>query len=585
MASLSRWTALLLPLVLLAHEGGKTLQKPTAAAGTIKLARIKLDAAKKRMSYACCKRKSCDLCAQRYGKCECASNLAQNKKVCGQCLPQWRSKGVTLMAPTKAAPMSPESQEVAKLLLEAKRTLVKEQRYACCKRGGCDECTFEAECPCGKDLAASTKEKPKGVCGSCYDAWHAGEGSFSGIAPEEVTLAEMTGHQSGAMFVSGTAQIPNQAPMYMTETRKAPWTWMTMGQVFLTATQQSGPRGGDKLFSGNWFMPMASRKAGPGTLLLRGMFSLEPATVTSGSYPLLFQTGETYQGRPVINGQHPHSFFMELAALYFVPVRDNVNFYVYGGPRGEPALGPVAYPHRLSASENPLATLAHHYQDSTHIANNVVTAGLTVSQFTFEASGFNGREPGENRWQLETGSIDSWSARVSVKPTGRWLLQYSLGHIASRESLHPEENSQRQTASLHYVRPHAGGYWATSAIWGRNVDIHHQEGDRQIFNSYLLESTAFLRQKHWLWGRVEHTDKDATLSNPANEETRLAKVTAFSFGYGHELPSPAKWLSLSAGAQFNVYRTPVVLRPQFGNLPVGGQFYLRARLKSSRMTF
>jgi hypothetical protein len=585
MQATKHFFSLLAPVILLAHEGGRTLSKPTAADPQIRTARAKLDAIKKKARYACCIKKSCDLCAMRYGKCECAQNLATEKKVCGQCLPQWKDKGITLKQPRPAVPQSAETADVAKLLLEAKRTLVKEKRYACCKRGGCDECTFEAECPCGSDLASSTPAKPKGVCGTCYDGWHAGEGSFSGIAKEEVTLSDMRMDDMPMMFISGTGQIPDAAPMYMTNVRGKDWTLMTMGQAFLVATQQSSARGGDKIFAGNWFMPMASRRAGRGTLTLRGMFSLEPATVTSGRYPQLFQAGETYKGLPIMDGQHPHSFFVELAALYQLPVTDRVGFHFYGGPRGEPALGPVPYPHRLSASENPLASLAHHYQDSTHIANNVITTGITFGRLTVEASGFNGREPGEKRWQLERGAIDSWSTRFQFKPTGRWLAQYSMGKITGREALHPEKNSERQSASLTYVRPHTGGYWASSLIYGRNVDVEEHHDSREKFNSYLAESTALFRNKHWVWGRIEHTDKDATLLERENEEYRLAKVSALTIGYGHELPSPRPWLSLSLGGQFTVYRAPDVLKPFYGSNPVGAQVFLRMRLKSSRMSF
>ncbi|MBM3762962.1 MAG: hypothetical protein FJW36_22270 [Acidobacteria bacterium] len=550
-----RIVSLLMAAVLLGHEGNLVNRKPSAADPQIKLARKKLSLLK-RGKYVCCKRTSCDLCAMRYGKCECALNLKQHKQVCGQCLPAQRGSGVTLRKPTAAVPPSKETQEVAKLLLEAKRTLVKEKRYACCKRGGCDECTFEADCPCGKDLAAKGE---KGVCGSCYDGWHAGEGSFRNIDVAEVKLAEMPGMTMP--YVSGTAQIPDQAPMYMTEVRKKDWTFMTMGQLNVVSSQQSGPRGGDKVFAGNWFMPMASRKVGIGTLTLRGMFSLEPATVTQGRYPLLFQEGETYRGQPIRDGQHPHNAFMEIAALYQIPVSDRVSVYFYGGPRGEPALGPVPYPHRLSASENPMAALGHHYQDSTHIANNVVTSGVTVGRVTLEASGFLGREPGEARWSLEKGAIDSVSGRATVKLTGRSMVQYSQGHI--------NQVAERKSLSYTYVRPHAGGYWASSLIYGHNVEPKHTA------NSFLAESTALLRNKHWLWGRIEYVDRDSF----------HGKVTATTIGYGRELKSPAKWLSMSLGGQFNFFGVPPEARPLYGSSPVGAQVNLRMRLKSSRMTF
>src|SRR6202030_4543826 len=97
---------------------------------------------------------------------------------------------------------------------------------------------------------------------------------------------------------------------------------MFHANVFVLDQQQSGPRGGDKFFSTNWFMGMAQRKVGPGTFTARAMLALEPATITNRRYPLLFQQGETAYGVPISDGQHPHDFFMELAALYDWTLRD-----------------------------------------------------------------------------------------------------------------------------------------------------------------------------------------------------------------------------------------------------------------------
>ena len=132
---------------------------------------------------------------------------------------------------------------------------------------------------------------------------------------------------------------------------------MFHGEVFLNGIQQTGPRGADKFFSTNWFMPMAQRKVGAsGTLTLRTMFSLEPATVSNERYPELFQQGETAYGFPIVDGQHPHDFLMEIAAMYDYRVSENTLF-LYAAPVGDPALGPPAYPHRASASEDPMAPL------------------------------------------------------------------------------------------------------------------------------------------------------------------------------------------------------------------------------------
>src|SRR5205807_1694897 len=194
---------------------------------------------------------------------------------------------------------------------------------------------------------------------------------------------------------------------------------------------QSGPRGYDKFFSTNWFMPMAQRRIGRSELTLRTMISLEPATVTKRFYSLLFQQGETAFGKPINDGQHPHDFFMELAALYDLKINSDTLLSFYAAPVGDPAMGPTAYPHRASASEDPIAALGHHLQDSTHIAADVITVGLTHKIFRVEASGFHGREPDEDRWDIDSGRIDSWSTRFTLNPARNWSMQYSLANLVS----------------------------------------------------------------------------------------------------------------------------------------------------------
>ncbi len=465
-------------------------------------------------------------------------------------------------------------QEFQKVMLACKRVMAGERRYSCCIRGGCNECAFEQECACGSNLA---NRNGKGVCKECYAGWHAGRGLYDGVPLAEVKVTPMEHDPSEGMspetaqsglWMSGTSQAPRVTPMYMTHARLGNWMLLTMGQGNLVYSAQSSP-GGDKLFSGNWLMPMASRRLGPGRLTFRSMFSFEPATVTGGSYPLLFQSGETYRGRPIVNGQHPHSFLMELAATYTVPLSDRTSVFFYGGPRGEPALGPSAYAHRLSQSENPMATLGHHYQDSTHIANNVVTAGITHRRVTLEASGFNGREPGERRWALERGAIDSFSSRITISPTSRWSIQVSGGALTSPEVLHPGENATRITASATYVRPLRQGHWATTGLWGRTAK-------HDPFHSYLGESTLKWN-RHWLWTRFEWVHRDATLLG-RDEEDRVGHVSAWTFGYARELRRPVPWISAAIGGQFMIFQPGEPFRPRYGSAPIGAQVFLRFRL-------
>jgi len=379
---------------------------------------------------------------------------------------------------------------------------------------------------------------------------------------------------------SGTDAQPSSTPTEMFMTSHSGWMLMFHGVAFLNDVQQSGPRGTDKLFSTNWIMPMAQRKLARGTLTLRTMLSFEPATVTAEQYPELFQQGETAYGRPIVDGQHPHNFFMELAAMYDYSISEHTVLSFYGGPAGDPALGPPAFPHRASASENPVAPLSHHLQDSTHIAYDVITAGLTYRFVRLEASGFHGREPDEYRWDIDSGAIDSWSARITVNPAPNWSLQYSIGELHSPEQLAPSEDVRRMTASVIYNRPLSHGNWASMLAWGRNRSL----ADRNVGNGYLLESTLNFRSRNNLWTRIENADRTNELligENPLPSgftERYFTRVQAYTAGYDREVGQVPR-LSVAIGGQFTWYGVPNVLQPEYGAHPVGGAAFVRFRLK------
>lgn len=636
--------------LLMAHEGGRRNTTPTKAEKDLQTAKTKLAAAKKiaqaKGRYACCVKPSCDLCLRKNGSCACAANVARGLGACGECMAGWQNgrgilKGVRaedvkiLPAEKQAMPgpgeLSEELVAARDALLRAKKILVSEKRFLCCVKGGCGQCAQEAECPCGSDLATATapakkgekKAPSKGVCGDCYDGWHAGEGLFAGIPLSEVKLAPMdamnegmsagTAEFSGA-YVSGTSQAPGVRPMNMLHGRMGGWNVMFHGSLWGVYTNQGSPRGRDKTMALGWVMPMASHRFAGGVFTFRSMFSIEPLGVTNGRYPLLLQSGETWKNVPILNGQHPHDFVKELAGSYAYKLSENTTLHLYAGLRGDPALGPTAYPHRISTSENPIAVLSHHYQDSTHISGSVVTAGVTYRWLTLESSGFHGREPDEKRWGIEVGGIDSFSSRLTVTPTSRWAMQYSLGRINNREVTHPDRDAFRQTASVTYVRPFQRGHWATSLIWGRNHDLAYTQkpngellsilqsapskksnGGRnhivliptrvngQIFNAYTAESTALLGGKHWVWGRAELTDKDSLLLFEEApyvrllEEYRYSRIRAYTAGYSYELPPVGKFLRPALGGQVQVYDLPANLSPIYGAHPKAAQVWLRVR--------
>ena len=396
---------------------------------------------------------------------------------------------------------------------------------------------------------------------------------------------DMSGMQSGSLIesllqhaTSGTDAEPNSTPGFMLMFTKGKWTFMFHGEAFLNELQQTGPRGQDKLFSTNWWMPMAQRQFGNGTLTIRTMISFEPATISSRRYPELFQQGETAFGRPIVDGQHPHDFFMELAALYDYKVTDRTLLSFYAAPMGDPAMGPVAYPHRASASEDPIAPLGHHLQDSTHIAAEVITVGITHRSVRLEASGFHGREPDEFRWNINSGKIDSWSARVTANPGQNWSLQYSIAQLHSPEELAPDEDIRRMTASLQYNRPLRRGNWASLLLWGRNQDA----SGGNVGNSYLLESTLRFLDRNYAWTRIENVDRTNELllgenpEPPGFRERYFTRVQAYSAGYEREV-GRIPHLSTGLGGQFTWYGVPEILQPVYGPHPVGVIVFLRVR--------
>ncbi len=394
---------------------------------------------------------------------------------------------------------------------------------------------------------------------------------------------KMTADPFASHDASGTSFQPESTPSPMLMTTRDGWTLMAHALGFVALQEQSGARGADKLFSPNWAMAMAQRRLGPGKLTLRAMLSLEPLTITDRRYPELLQTGETAFGLPIVDGQHPHNFFMELAALYDLKLGEHTMISLYAAPMGDPAIGPTAFPHRESASEDPIAPLGHHLEDSTHVAADVLTAGASYRGVRLEASLFHGREPNENRWNLQTGGIDSWSSRVNFAPGGNWAAQYSLAHIKSPEALFPAGNQFRQTASIMYNRPLANGDWANTLLWGRTRDV----GGHNILNGYLLESTLGFAGRNHAWTRIENADKTNQLQLGeaplplAFAEHFLGRVQAYSFGYDRDLPAP-NWLAPALGVQWTWYATPAPLRSSYGSHPQGVVVFLRFRLGATR---
>ncbi len=220
------------------------------------------------------------------------------------------------------------------------------------------------------------------------------------------------------LYASAQAQDPHAGMQHDQAPPVSHWTVMQDGVVFVMFNDQGSPRGERELRVPNWWMGMLQKRVHRGTLTISSMLSLDAATVGAEGYSHIFQIGETFLGNALIDHQHPHDFLMQLAAIWRQPLARGVSLTIAGGTVGKPALGPVAFMHRSSATENPMSPLGHHTFDSTHIAMGVVTASLDRGPFQLESSVFRGAEPDENRWDLmDPGPLDSWSMRGWYRPT------------------------------------------------------------------------------------------------------------------------------------------------------------------------
>jgi hypothetical protein len=328
-------------------------------------------------------------------------------------------------------------------------------------------------------------------------------------------------------------------------------------------------------------MGIAMRQAGPGVVTLTGMASLDRATTGPRGYHQLFQVGETYHFIPLTDRQHPHDLLMQASVAWRIPVTDKTALTLAAAPVGEAALGPVAFMHRASAAENSVAPLSHHTLDSTHISMGVITAGVDRGPWVVESSVFNGTEPDDNRWDLvDLGPLDSWSTRVTYRPSASWEFQASHGFLKNPEALE-FAHVRRTTGSASWFSRGANGFTAATFAFGQNNKEFHG-----TFRAALAEATR--RQGPWsLYGRVDGVQVETELlltQGRFHSHTQVKKdlVTAASVGAVFDVPS---WRRFEAGlgAEVMSYVVPDALRATYGSRPVSFRAFLRIRPPAGTM--
>jgi hypothetical protein len=343
------------------------------------------------------------------------------------------------------------------------------------------------------------------------------------------------------------------------------WTLRLHGNLFVQYLQEWAPihRGSRQLGSINWFMAEARHPLAGGRAGLRTMLSLEPWTIQGCGYPDLLASGELCQGDGLHDRQHPHDLLMEVAAEYEHPFRAGgaLAWRVYGGPAGEPALGPPAFPHRASAAVNPVAPISHHWLDATHISFGVVTAGLSGRRWRAEASAFNGREPDEARGGFDFGRLDSVSARLTIQPRESLALQVSAGRLESAEQdfAHgPRYDITRVTASALYTQ----GRLAAALAWGTNTERGQQT------HAGLAEATVTLTGADTLFGRAELNGKPSHSLHIHEQPGAILTMGKLQSGYVRYVRRTSPF-RLGLGGSVSAALVPPSIQPNYGGVGLG----------------
>lgn len=376
---------------------------------------------------------------------------------------------------------------------------------------------------------------------------------------------------------SGTTWLPDESPMYGIMLHSKKWMYMLHGNIALRYTKSDlgnkGARGRDMFDAPNWFMAMGQRKVGQkGLFNFNVMLSLDRLTEGGDGYPLLFQTGESWKGIPLVDQQHPHDLFSALSIGYTQSLSEKSDLSIYLGYPGEPALGSVAFMHRPSAFSNPDAPISHHWNDGTHITFGVATLGFRYDKFKIEASSFTGREPDENRFDFDKPRFDSYSGRLSYNPTKNWAFQFSQGWIKSPELTHPGVDINRSIASAIYSKSLGEEKFLNATLlWGLNKAKGHDGENAALFEaSYRLRKLELYTRYEWVQKSVEELNLDESVYG----EHVLFPVNALTLGLNYDVFTVGK-IRMAAGGQVSLYHTDSQLNTLYGKNPSSGQVFLR----------
>ena len=386
------------------------------------------------------------------------------------------------------------------------------------------------------------------------------------------------GAYPGGRDSSGTSWQPDVSPHAGLHGMRGGWDLMLHGTVNIVYDNQSGPRGDDKAFVIGHIMGSAARDlSARDRLQFRVAVTPDPFMGPRG-YPLLFATGETANGvTQLIDRQHPHDLVSELSVSLSHRFSDRVSGYLFYGGVGDPAFGPPAYIHRLSILDDPEAPISHHWLDSMHGTPGVITAGLVVGKLKAEISGYRGREPDQNRYDIEAPKFDSIATRLSWNPTRTLALQVSYASQHSPEQVTPQQNQERYSASIIYTRPiGTTGFWSTTFAWGRRIDHEPAEPSTSL-DAFVLESAIHPNDRWTFFGRAERVDHDELLPAPGDFHGPAFTVGKLSAGAIRDVPI-VDHLKVGLGALASRTFVPGGLSAAYGGDRWSGEVFLRFRI-------
>lgn len=366
--------------------------------------------------------------------------------------------------------------------------------------------------------------------------------------------------------VSGTTANPG--PSLWVTSDAGNWRFFHGFDAHVTYVSQTGPEEQENdVFSTNWLGAGVHRNVGDRAFILaRGRISLEPYTIEENGYPQFFQyvPGEGVNG---IDRMRAQDLFGEAGVQFGYRPTQTTLLSVYGAIVGQPALGAPPAQLRQSGIDFAEAPFAYDLQESYADSTSVVTAGFSTNWIAFEASVFHDAQTTGDHTELDSGDIDSRSARVSLMAQNA-VLQVSRGELG-------DGLAQRTvtSASLSY----AGSLVAATALWTRR---EHDPGTaRAAETGYGLE-LALRGARNTFMVRVEHVDRPAGFpfpTPPIGVATQAA--THYTGGYLFDFVAGGRY---RAGVGVNIdYRTQTHdLEEFYGHKPQGIYTFVRFRTGS-----